>query len=111
MQFPSEFIPNRDIEILFEENNLLMGRMIGGSKSSYMKLHSKDTIVFNANIIIESKGKIWHGDLNVTEDYEKLEKISNGLDEHLYILREMDARFGDENESIDKLIKKAIVKI
>ena len=111
MQFPSEFISDHDIEYVFKKNELFMGRMIGSSKSTYRNNHPKDTIVFNANIVIESKGKIWYGDLNVTEDYKKLEKISNELDEHLYILYEMDARFGSENKLIEEIIKKAVVKI
>lgn len=110
-QFPSEFLSDGDIYKIFMNFGLMMGRMICGSKSEYWKTHRDNLIVFNANIIIESREKVWHGDLDVTEDYEKLEKVSEALEETLYILNEMDARFETENESVKELMKKAVVKI
>ena len=99
-QFPSEFLSDGDIYQIFSTNHLMMGRMISGSKSYYYSEHKDNLIVFNANIIIESRGKIWHGDLDVTIDRENLEKVAKALEEDLYILREMDARFENEDAGV-----------
>ena len=110
-QFPSEFLSDGDIFQIFSTNGLMMGRMISGSKSGYWENHKENLIVFNANIIIESRGKIWHGDLDVTLDYEKLEKVAEALEEPLYILREMDARFDKEDAGIKYWKDKAVAII
>lgn len=106
-QFPSEFLSNGDMYHLFMSNQLMMGRMIGGSKSGYMEMHPDNNVVFNANIIIPSKGKVWHGDLDVTLDEENLKKVAKALEEDLYILGEHDARWGHENDPIKVLMSKA----
>ena len=70
-----------------------LGRMI-----SFDKKCPKDHIcVFNANICIKSRGKIWFGDLDITADEEKLRAFAARQGEDLYILREMDARFRNED--------------
>jgi hypothetical protein len=99
-QFPSEFLSDGDIYQIFSTNKLMMGRMISGSKSGYYDEYPDNLIVFNANVVIESRGKIWHGDLDVTRDMENLEKIAETLEEPLYILREMDARFENEDAGV-----------
>ena len=109
--FPSEFMSDGDMYELFMNHELMMGRMISGSKSGYYNQHPENLIVFNANIIIESRGKIWHGDLDVTLDYEKLEKVAEALEEPLYILREMDARFENEEAGFKVWKNKAVAKI
>jgi hypothetical protein len=53
-------------------------------------------------------GKVWYGDLNLTEDYLVLREISECLNTTLYVLWESDGRFGEENKPIDELIKKAV---
>ena len=106
-QFPSEFLSDGDMYHLFMSNQLMMGRMIGGSKTGYMQMHPKNKVVFNANIIIESKGKIWHGDLDVTLDEENLKKVAQALEEDLYILGEHDARWGHEDDPIEHLMARA----
>jgi hypothetical protein len=76
------------------------GRMISGSKSGYRKVYPENVPVFNANLVIEDAGKyvkIWHGDVDLTTDAEKLLKASEKTAKKLYVLYEMDARF--ENES------------
>jgi hypothetical protein len=110
-QFPSEFLSDGDIYQIFMSNNLMTGRMISGSKSGYMEQYPDNLVVFNANIIIESRGKIWHGDLDITRDYENLEKVSEALEEPLYILREMDARFENENAGFKYWRSRAVAKI
>ncbi len=53
-------------------------------------------------------GKIWYGDVNLTKDYKVLKRIAECLNETLYILWEMDCRFGSENKPTSELIKKAV---
>jgi hypothetical protein len=82
--------------------------MIAGSKWEYHEKHSKDLIVFNANIVMPGYGKVWYGDLNLTKDYVILKSIAKSINSPLYILWEMDGRFGEETKSIADLIEKAV---
>ena len=106
-QFPSEFLSDGDIYQIFQSNHLMMSRMISGSKSWYYKEFPDNLIVFNANIIIASRGKIWHGDLDVTVDEENLKKVAKVLEEDLYVLSEHDARWGNEDLPTKELMAKA----
>ncbi len=83
------------------QNFFKQGRMISSSKTSYMATHPDDLVVFNANIISDkTMQKIWHGDLNVTEDTEALMALADELQTTLYVLREMDARFENEEHPL-----------
>ncbi len=110
--FPSDFQKaNDDICKVFKKHNLHLGRMIGSSKSLYRKNNPDNLIVFNANVISESKGKIWYGDLDLTKDHDILSEVAKELGESLYILYEHDARFGSENQDAKILIEKSVMKI
>jgi hypothetical protein len=109
--YPSDFKPDMLIEGIqqhFESHGFHPARMIGGSKLHYRKEHEGSLIVFNANIVMSDYGKVWYGDLNLTEDYLVLKDIAQSLNSTLYVLWEMDARFGEEKRPIDELIKKAV---
>ena len=111
LTYPSDFKPDMIVEGIqqyFESHSLYVARMIGGSKTGYCTEHSDDLIVFNANVLMPGYGKVWYGDLNLTEDYLVLREISECLDTTLYVLWESDGRFGEENKPIDELIKKAV---
>jgi hypothetical protein len=82
--------------------------MIGGSKMGYSDQHPDELIVFNANVLMPGYGKVWYGDLNLTEDYLVLKDIAKSLNTTLYVLWEMDGRFGKENRPIDELVEKAV---
>jgi len=110
-QFPSEFRTDGDIYKLFNDNNLIVGRMISGSKSGYKEQYPDNLVIFNANIITKSRSKVWFGDIDVTFDFDNLKTVADKLGEDLYILYEMDARFGTENDLIEELINKAVIKI
>lgn len=71
------------------------GRMISGSKADYLRRHPNNIVVFNANVCTDN-GKIWFGDLDVTKDIEMLQEAADSLNCRLYILREHDARFANE---------------
>jgi hypothetical protein len=93
-----------EINALLTSEKLYCGRLISAHKTS-PKGH---VCVFNANIITESAGKIWFGDLDLTKEGILLKQISEVIGEPLYVLREMDARFGTEEKSSLELIKKAV---
>jgi hypothetical protein len=103
----SEFKEDPDYYVLFATNGLEMGRMIAASKSTYCKEHQGELVIFNANVITKTHGKIWYGDLSITMDFDNLKNIADQIKEDLYILMEGDARFGYENQPIDILISKA----
>jgi hypothetical protein len=108
-QYPSEFRSDGDIYKLFVDRGFPMGRMISGSKSGYREMYPEERPIFNANIIIESRGKIWYGDVSFPADTEEMQELCNQLGEPLYVLREMDARFESENDPVEVLKKKAVV--
>ena len=110
LTYPSDFKPDMIVEGIqqyFESHSLYVARMIGGSKMGYRTEHPDDLIVFNANVFMKDVGKVWYGDLNLTEDYVILKSIAESLDTTLYVLWEMDGRFGEEKKPIDELIKKS----
>jgi hypothetical protein len=41
-------------------------------------------------------GKIWHGDIDITLSSSKLEELAKALNQTVYVLYEMDARFNNE---------------
>lgn len=104
---PSEFHEDPNCYVVFATNGLMMGRMIAMSKSNYCKEHQGEFVIFNANILTKTHGKVWYGDINVTLDFDNLKNIADQLGEDLYILMEGDARFGYENQPIDILLSKA----
>lgn len=68
------------------------GRMISFSKSGYHEAHPDRVAIFNANVCVK-EGKIWHGDLDLTVDEERLAALAARIGETLYILYERDGRF------------------
>jgi len=99
------------MEDLFISEGLSLSRMISGSKSGYRELYPENEVYFNANIFVLGEGKIWYGDLDVTREIEKLENVARNLGKDLYILREMDGRFGNENLNDSEIIKRSVCKI
>ena len=110
-EYPSDFkptVPVQEVQQFFDAYSFHDGRMIGGSKSHYHMEHPDDLIVFNANVLMPGYGKVWYGDLNLTEDYKTLKKIAESLNTDLYVLWEMDARFGEEMKPLNELLDKAV---
>ena len=109
--YPSDFKPDVLVEGIqqhFESHGFNTARMIAGSKSAYKGSKSKDLVIFNANVFMKDIGKVWYGDLNLTEDYVILKSIAESLDTTLYVLWEMDARFGEEMKPLNELLDKAV---
>lgn len=65
-------------------------------------------VYFNGNISTIEDGKIWWGDIDMTEDRETLGEIARELGKDLYILREMDGRFENEGLSGKEYAKNAV---
>ena len=82
-----------------ENGGLSIGRLISGSKTLYRKRYPKNFVCFNANIFVEDLGKVWWGDIDITKEHKKLLEIAEKLNLDLYILYEMDGRFGNENRN------------
>ena len=99
------------MESIFENEKLLSGRIISFSKSGYREEFPDNEIYFNANIFVLGEGKIWYGDIDVTKEKEQLENVSREIGKDLYILREMDGRFGNEELKDSEIITKARYKI
>ena len=110
-EYPSDFKPSisvQEVQQFFNAHSFHNGRMIGGSKTGYRNMHPDDLIIFNANVLMPGYGKVWYGDLNLTEDYLALKEIAQNLNTELYVLRESHARFGEEDKPIDELFDKAV---
>ena len=95
----------------FKNYGMIEGRMISGSKSLYRSMHPENVVYFNANIFTLSEGKVWWGDLDLTLDEDILKNIAESMREDLFVLREMDGRFENENITQGEIISRAIAKI
>lgn len=74
------------------------GCMLSGSKRAPKNKEGKEhLVVWNANLLLPTYGKVWFGDIDITKSESILKEIALALDTEVYILREMDARFGKEN--------------
>ena len=110
-EYPSDFTPGLNVSEIqkhFDAYKFYDGRIIDGHKWEYESEHPGDLVVFNANVLMPGYGKVWYGDLNLTEDYLVLRDIAQTLDTTLYVLWEMDARFGEEMKPLNELLDKAV---
>ena len=73
-----------------------VGRMIPYSKTAYMDVHSDHAVVFNANVCFQG-GKVWWGDIDLTEDEPELTRLAAATGEIVYVLSEADGRFENED--------------
>lgn len=85
---------------IYEEELGHEGRMISASKGRYRHENVDHLVVFNGNLIVDNK-KVWYGDIDLTEDYYKLQRISNRTGKEIFLVSEMDGRF--ENEKSPKI--------
>ena len=88
----------------FEKRKLYCGRMVSGSK----RAPEGQRCIWNANVVTKSGGKVWFGDLNLTKEGKLLKEVAEAIGEPIYVLREMDARFETEGDSVELLISKAV---
>lgn len=83
-----------------------LGRMICHSKGQYNHENPRNLTVFNGNVCTKD-GKIWWGDIDITEHEENLSNLSIRLNETIYVLYEHDARFANEEKPV---LSKAVAK-
>jgi hypothetical protein len=98
----------QDVVQKLRDKGLVMGRMISYSKSTYRAAHPNNVVCFNGNIFT-GEGKAWWGDIDVTVSDAALQEVANETGKTLYVLREMDGRFENENCDVER-VKHAAVK-
>lgn len=99
------------MNLIFENEKLFSGRMISHSKSGYKDKFPDNEVYFNANIFVLGHGKIWYGDIDITKEKKQLENVAREIGKDLYILSEMDGRFGNEELKDSEIITRAMCKI
>ncbi len=75
-----------------------MGRMVGLSKHAYVAAHPGHAVVFNGNVFARSLGKVWFGDIDVTDSLIDLAALAGDLKEAVYVLPEMAGRFNHADD-------------
>lgn len=101
----------REVTKVFIQNDLTWGRLLSYSKSEYRAQNPESDVLFNANIYILGVGKVWWGDIDLTKDWNTLETVAASLGRALYVLREMDGRFGKEDHPDEQIIALAHAEI
>jgi hypothetical protein len=74
------------------------GRMLSLSKSHYRSNYPNNKVVFNANVFTKERGKVWHGDLDLTVEISELQRLAATFNEEVWVLREMDGRFDNAKQ-------------
>lgn len=94
--------PLHEREVAAREALSWAGRMVGGSKSEYMRRYPSHVVFFNANLYGSDAAKLWFGDLDFNQDTDKLQHLADQLGETLFATREMPFRF-EEPLTLDRL--------
>lgn len=92
---------------LFEKRGFYLGRCLG-SKSLYEEKNPTHIVYFNANILCRPRGKIWYGDIDLSQEDWILEEIAEELGEELFLVPEPFARFGRQDELIKQVLNFAV---
>ena len=101
----------REISKVFIQHDMPWGRLLSYSKSGYRRDNPENDVLFNANIYILGIGKVWWGDIDLTKEWNSLEMIAAYFVKSLYVLREMDGRFGKEDRTDEQIIALAHAEI
>jgi hypothetical protein len=75
----------------FKKEKLFQGRSIAASKSYYKKEHENNIVFFNSYIGIKKHEEliiIWYGDIDISKDYQILQKISKKINKKIYVFHE-----------------------
>lgn len=92
---------------IFRNNLLFNERMMCSSKTMYITRFPEHEVVFNANVFNDTQ-KIWWGDLDLTLDSERLQKISQELGMNLHVLRECDGKLDNEELLSETIVEKSV---
>lgn len=87
---------------LFWEKGLPMGRVVSTSKTKYRNNNPGNEVYFNANVF-GGEGKLWFGDIDLTIDSDALQSIADESRVELYVLREHDGRFDNEDRPMTEV--------
>lgn len=101
---------NREISRIqdkLKEYGFPINKLIAGSKTLYHRAKPSNFTLFNGNIFVDGLGKVWYGDLDITEDYNTLVVCAKECGVVFYMLHEMDGRFG--NEDRDDFKEEAVI--
>lgn len=69
------------------------GRLLSWSKSAYRNEHPEDEVLFNACVFSEDGLLIWFGDLNLTLEADRLQRLADRLGRAIYVTPELPYRF------------------
>lgn len=88
-----------------------MGKMLSASKTDYSKKHSKSTVFFNGNVYDSDGQKIWYGDIDLTRENKKIERLAKVLGESIYVTAEQPFRWSAQTrETLEEAITDEYVK-
>jgi hypothetical protein len=73
---------------------LHLSRLIGLSKTGFIRRHPQHAAIFNATIADAEGRRLWWGDLDLTVDEEALHRLAERAGLDLYIYYEGDSRRG-----------------
>jgi len=86
---------------IFAEYGLPYGlKEISQSKPDYLRKNKNHIVIFNA-CVLSKDGYVWHGDIDLTENSERLDTISNSLGMELVVENES---FREIYSTTDKFI-------
>ena len=103
---------NPTVGWLLEQELGFSGRLLAESKNDYRKKYPDHKVFFNANIFAEEilfrgdmllLGKVWYGDLDLNLDETKLNDIAKRTESRLFVVKELDGRFENENCDYGKI--------
>ena len=73
---------------ILSNNGFHSGRMIAFSKSRYGESHPNHKVYFNACIFDKKAKEVWYGDIDLTEDEEKLKQVAKESKQIFYVTPE-----------------------
>lgn len=95
-----------DVYEALEQHVGYSGRMLSGSKSAYHDAHPDHTVFFNACVFNGKFTQVWHGDVDVTAESDKMQAAADASGQTLYLTREHRYRW----DGLDKKSLKAGLK-
>ena len=84
------------------------GRMIALSKTNFRERHPDRVVVFNANLVLSPRTKVWHGDIDLSLDEPLLHELARLTGRIVFLLYESDSRFDHEQRP---LIESAVFSV
>lgn len=83
---------NTSLTEALQKHGFSNGRMISYSKSTYMRANEGHKVYFNSCIYDSNGVQIWYGDLDLTKDSRKLNKVAKESKQEFYVTPESGFR-------------------